>query len=106
MNVKYCSPLCSCQMGKGQPTSSLRKKDPSFTVPAVSPASAKVVSVNCGGNYTPAGEAKLTVNSFTVSCPFCGYFHRHGGGYKTDPIYYGSRGAHCQGGVYTIIPPT
>lgn len=101
MNVKYCSPLCSCQLGKGQPSSSRRKQDPGFTVPAVSPASAHVVSVNCGGNY----NALCEVNTFTVSCPFCGYFHRHGGGYKTEPIFYGSRGAHCQKGVYTIIPP-
>ncbi len=102
MDAKYCSPLCSCQLGKGKPSSSLRKCDPAFTVAATSPAMANVVSVNCGGNY----NATVDVNTFTVSCPFCGYFHRHGGGYKTGPIQYGSRRAHCQRGTYTIIPPT
>jgi hypothetical protein len=44
-------------------------------------------------------------HSIEISCPFCGAYHKHGGGEVDKPIYYGSRLAHCHKGTYKIIPP-
>jgi len=95
---KKCPAECSCR-NKRPKSSSLRKRDPAFVSCASSPADARVVSVTS----CTCGLKKY--HSIEISCPFCGAYHKHGGGEVDKPIYYGSRLAHCHKGTYKIIPP-
>lgn len=96
MDTKKCPPECSCR-NKGAKIIDTRKKDPNFVVAASSPATIKPSSIKtCARNE---------YHHIEISCPFCGYYHRHGGGKVSEPIFFGTRGSHCGKGMYTIIPP-
>jgi len=97
-NAKTCPAKCSCRQ-KNKKVSSLRKRDPAFVSCATSPADARATSViTC-----VCGDKKY--HAIEVSCPFCGAYHKHGGGEVSSPVLYGSRLAHCHKGSYTILPP-
>ena len=95
---KTCPAACSCRKKK-QKTSCLRPRDPAWVSCAPSPAEVRPSCVDS----CAAGNRQY--HSIVVGCPFCGKYHKHGGGEIDKPIYYGSRMAHCHKGSYTILPP-
>lgn len=92
-----CNQKCECRLDKDKKKMPVREYDPTFVSCATSPATARAVCIKRDPSHK--------YHSIKVSCPFCGHFHRHGGGEVEKPIYYGSRVAHCHKGTYTIIPP-
>jgi len=95
MSDKTCNANCACR--KNRDKKAICDYDPAFVSCAVSPATARAVCVK----QDPSSK----YHSIRVACPFCGRYHRHGGGEVEKPIYYGSRVAHCHKGEYTILPP-
>lgn len=95
---KSCPAECSCRK-KNKTISALRKRDPTWVSCASSPADVRALCVKS----CPGGNRQY--HAIEISCPFCGAYHKHGGGELSGAVLYGSRLAHCHKGTYNILPP-